>query len=105
MLAEEGYEVVNFCLKKEADQFSLNGIDIIIEKKGGYLSNYHHIYKIIKRTRPDVVLSNFSYVNPALLFGKLFGVKKNMVWFHSLNDQMEATKIDIFIKKNLSFRF
>ena len=98
-LVKEGHEVVNFCLKGVSKEFSLNGVDLIIKKKGGYISNYREIYNIIKHLRPDVVLSNFSYVNPALLFGKLFGVQRNMVWFHSLNEQMEASKLDIFIKK------
>src|SRR5690606_701454 len=35
----------------------------------------------------------------ALLFGKLLGVKRNMVWFHSLNEQMESSEMDILIKK------
>jgi glycosyltransferase involved in cell wall biosynthesis len=99
MLAEKGHTVVNFSLKNEKKEFIENNIEIVIPKRRGYLSNYYEIYKIIKRTKPDVVLSNFSYVNPALLFGKLFGVKKNMVWFHSLNEQMESTKMNIFIKK------
>lgn len=98
-LVKEGHEVVNFSLKGLRNKLSLDGIDLIIEKKGGYLSNYYEIYKFIKKSKPDVVLSNFSYVNPALLFGRLLGVKKNMVWFHSLNDQMEPTFRNIFIKK------
>ncbi len=98
-LVKEGHEVVNFCLKGASKEFSLHGVDLLIKKKGGYISNYRQIYSIIKHLRPDVVLSNFSYVNPALLFGKLFGVQRNVVWFHSLNEQMEASKLDIFIKK------
>ena len=47
------------------------------------------IDSIIKKEKPDVILSNFSYVNPALLCGKLFGIKKNMAWFHSLNEQKD----------------
>ena len=77
----------------------LDGVDIIIKKRGGYVSNYIQIYKIIKETKPDSILSNFSYVNPALLFGRLLDVKKNMVWFHSLNDQMASTKLNILIKR------
>ncbi|MFD2823338.1 glycosyltransferase family 4 protein [Lacinutrix iliipiscaria] len=98
-LAEKGHEVVNFSLKGAKKTFIKNDVEVCISKQGGYISNYFHIYKIIKRVKPDVVLSNFSYVNPALLFGKLFGVKKNMAWFHSLNEQMEPSKVDVFIKK------
>ena len=99
MLAANGHEIVNFALKGEKKEFERSGVSVIIDKKGGYLNNYQKIYKVIKRVKPQVVLSNFSYVNPALMMGRWFGVKKNMVWFHSLNDQMNPSVLDIFIKK------
>lgn len=98
-LSQRGHDVVNCSFKSEMKTYIQDGIKMVFYKKGGYVSNYFNTYKIIKKETPDVVLSNFSYVNPALLFGKLFRVKKNMVWFHSLNKQMQSTTKDIYIKK------
>lgn len=98
-LAEDRHEVHNFSLKSRAYQDANNQVLLSVEKKGGYLKNYYEVFKIIKALKPDVVLSNFSYVNPALLFGRLFKVQKNIVWFHSLNEQTNATAINIFIKR------
>jgi glycosyltransferase involved in cell wall biosynthesis len=98
-LTQEGNEVVSFSWKASVSERIIDGVKVVVKKKKGYLTNYHNVYSIIKKEKPDVVLSNFSYVNPALVFGKLFGVKKNMVWFHSLNEQMESSKTNVFIKK------
>lgn len=98
LLAADGHAVTCFCLKGKRQRFTRDGVTFHIEKKGGYLNNYGRIYAVLKEVRPELVLSNFSYVNPALLFGRWFGVKQNMVWFHSLNEQMEATRSNIAIK-------
>jgi len=98
-LKQEGHEVISFTWKNSKSERIIDGVKVIVKKKKGYLVNYRNVYTIIKRERPEVILSNFSYVNPALLFGKLFQVKKNMVWFHSLNAQMESSKLQVFIKK------
>lgn len=83
-LCSDGYEVVNFYLKHKKDYFVQNGVEIYGEKRGGFIHNYKAIYHIIKKTKPDVVISNFSYINPAILFGKLLGVKHNVAWFHTV---------------------
>ena len=98
-LFQDGYDVVNFSWKGKSSQLVIDNISITIKKKGTYWSNYYNILKLIKREKPDVILSNFSYANPSLLFGKIFGIKKNIVWFHSLNNQMSPSKTRIFIKK------
>lgn len=98
MLVKKGHQVKTFSLKRHDDYFEKEGIPIEIHKRRGYLSTYLQIYRLIKKDRPEIILSNFSYVNPSLLFGKLLGVRQNMVWFHSLNEQMEATWLNIFIK-------
>ena len=99
MLSAKGHEVTTFSLKRKGATLTKEGIDIVIKKRGGYISTYSQIFKFLKEKRPDVVLSNFSYVNPSLLFGKLLGVKKNMVWFHSLNKQMTPSWSNVFIKR------
>lgn len=96
---QEGHEVVSFSWKASVSEHIIDGVKVVVKRKQGYLTNYRNIYNIIKKEQPDVTLSNFSYVNPTLLFGKLFGVKKSMVWFHSLNEQMSSSKRNIFIKK------
>jgi glycosyltransferase involved in cell wall biosynthesis len=97
-LIREGHVVVSFSWKATVSERLIDGVKVIVKKKKGYLNSYIDVYTVIKREKPDVVLSNFSYVNPALLFGKLFGVKKSLVWFHSLNKQMESSKRNVFIK-------
>lgn len=99
LLVKDGYEVLNFCLKRSDFLEHKKGVLLQVEKRGGYLSNYFKVYKIIKSYRPEVIVSNFSYVNPALLFGRILGVKKNVAWFHSLQDQIEASKRQVIIKR------
>lgn len=99
-LAQDGHEVHNYSLKYRRHVENTNKVLLRVEKKGGYLKNYYQIFKIIRSVKPDAVLSNFSYVNPALLFGKIFGVNKNIVWFPSLNEQTGASLINVFIKRN-----
>lgn len=97
-LAQDGHEVHNFSLKSRKYVENENGVSLTVEKRGGYIKNYYEIFKIIKSVGPDVILSNFSYVNPALLFGRVLGVKHNMIWFHTLINQMNFTTSKIYIK-------
>ncbi len=99
MLSQIGHTVVNYAFKTKTQNFTIDNVEIIITKKAGYAKNYLNIYRLIKKVRPDVVISNFSYANPALLCGKILGVDQNIVWFHSLDKQMESTKLNITIKK------
>ncbi|WP_452227732.1 glycosyltransferase family 4 protein [Lacinutrix sp. MEBiC02404] len=98
-LVQEGHEVVSFSWKASVSDRIIDGVRVIVKRKKGYFNNYYNVYRIIKTEKPEVILSNFSYVNPALLFGKLFGVKKNIVWFHSLSEQLSSSKLQVFIKK------
>jgi glycosyltransferase involved in cell wall biosynthesis len=82
-LHKDGFEVSNFYLKHKKESFNKNGVSIYGENRGNLLSNYKAIYAIIKSTKPHVVISNFSYINPAILFGKLLGVSLNIAWFHT----------------------
>lgn len=98
-LQSEGFSVVNYALKQKAQSFVQDNVTVRIGQKGGYLANYYNIFNVIRSEKPDFILSNFSYVNPALLFGKILGVKKNIVWFHSLQKQMTPTWCNVFVKK------
>ena len=98
-LIENGFEVTNFFLKNRKERFSRHNITFIGEKRRGYLSNYYHTFKVIRQVKPDVIISNFSYVNPALLFGKLLGVKRNLCWFHTVYGHARPNKLKVFKKK------
>lgn len=45
-----------------------------------------------------MVISNFSYINPAILFGKLLGVKKNIAWFHTAYGHTKPSKLKVWNK-------
>ncbi len=97
-LTQDGHQIHNFSLKSRKYVEKENDVLLTVEKHGSYFKNYFEIFKIIKAVKPDVILSNFSYVNPALLFGKLLGVKHNMIWFHTLKKQMNFKPSNIYIK-------
>lgn len=98
-LVNDGFQVVNFSLKAKENSFVKNNVPVIIQQKGGYISNYFKIAKLVKQHKPDVILSNFSYDNPSLLFGALFGVKKRVIWQHSLIESMEPSWSNLVIKR------
>ena len=88
-----------YSFKKEEEYIKLDsGLEIQILKKGSKLSNYYKLFKVIKKERPNVIISSFSYVNPAILSGRLLGVKKNIIWFHTLSQQLNPQKGQLFLK-------
>ena len=97
-LKEEGYDVLNFCLKQKNNSFIHEGVPVHIKKNEGYFSNYYKIYRFIKKEKPDVVISNFSYINPAILAGKLLNVTYNIAWFHSAYGHTKPNFIKVFNK-------
>lgn len=100
-LVKDGHDVFVFCLKKNSGRQVKEGVQIIINKKGGFLHNYGEIFRFIKLNKPDVVISNFTYVSPSLIAGTLLGIKKNIVWSHTMKDQIPPRFLKNFIKKNL----
>jgi glycosyltransferase involved in cell wall biosynthesis len=97
-LVNRGHSVVNFAFKQTKSNFTLDGVEVIIEKKSNYYLNYYKICGLIYKQKPDIIISNFSYANPSLFFGKILGIKKNIVWFHTLKAQMHTKRSNIFIK-------
>lgn len=98
-LGQKGYEVKIISLKKKPKTFIVPpSLTVEILKKKDKLSNLLTVFKTIKREKPDVVISNFSYVNPAILSGRLLGVKKNIVWFHTLSQQLSPNQLQVLIK-------
>nr|WP_321223022.1 glycosyltransferase family 4 protein [uncultured Psychroserpens sp.] len=99
-LHNDNFEVYNFYLKHKKNYFEQDGVKVFGEKRGSLFSNYYHIYKIINKVRPDVIISNFSYINPAVLFGRLLGVSHNIAWFHTA---FGHTKPNLFKIKNKTY--
>ncbi|WP_339634543.1 glycosyltransferase family 4 protein [Bizionia echini] len=98
-LCTDGFEVFNFYLKHKKESFTQNNVQTFGEKRGNHLHNYRCIYQIISRTKPDIIISNFSYVNPALLFGRIFRVKRNIAWFHTVYGHGRPNKQKVFTKR------
>ncbi|REG87734.1 glycosyltransferase family 4 protein [Winogradskyella sediminis] len=98
-LSSSGHEVVIVSLKGVTASRAINSrFEIKIFKKRNKFSNYITIYKVLKKEKPDVVISNFSYVNPAVLASKLLSVSHNIIWFHTLKSQMNFKASNIYIK-------
>lgn len=95
---KDGYEVVNFYLKHREDYFVQKGVHIYGDKKQGYFNTYFKIYTFIKKEKPDVIISNFSYINPAILAGRLLGVKYNIAWFHTAYGHTKPSLIKVLNK-------
>jgi len=91
--------VVNFCLKQNKSQLEDNGVKIYIEKKRGYFYKYYKIFQVIKREKPDIIISNFGYVNPAILAGRILRVKSNIAWFHTAHGHTRPSFIKILNKR------
>lgn len=95
-LKEEGQQVLIFSLKKSVPTAIP---DIVkVDLKTNRIGDSIKIFNIIKSFKPEIIISSFSYVNPALLSGKLLGVKQNVVWFHTLTEQLNASRKQLFIK-------
>lgn len=96
-LQERGWNVLVFSFKKE-DGIIEKPFRIEIKKKQNHLKNGVEIYKAIQKYKPDFVVSNFSYVNAAVVSSRILGVKKNIVWFHTLSEQLNNSKFQMFRK-------
>lgn len=96
-LSERNWDVQIFSLKREASVIN-SPVPVIIKEKKGYLKNGYEIFKAVKDYKPDIIVSNFSYVNAAVISGKLLGVKKNIIWFHTLTRQINPNGFQITTK-------
>lgn len=99
LLSARGYEVKVISLKTEENYFRLDsGVEVHILRKRNKVLNYVTIFNFIQKEKPAVVISNFSYVNPVVLSSKLLGVQHNIIWFHTLKEQMDFRPLNIKIK-------
>ncbi len=101
MINQSKLEVTIFSLKNTTSQKSIDGIPVIISKKKNYLNNYYSFYKVVKQVKPDIIISNFNYVYPALLIGKYMGVKKNIAWFHTESSHTQPGLFNTLLKKQM----
>lgn len=98
-LVESGHTVIVYSYKSKPDEFVLkNGVKVCILKKQNKFLDYPRAFKIIKKEKPDVVVSNFSYVNSVVLASWFYKIKHNIVWVHSVKSAMNFTLKNIFIK-------
>lgn len=98
-LTQRGYVVTNFFLKHKKEHITKGDINIYGEKRKNIFLNYYNTYKIIKKVKPNIIISNFSYVNPALLFGYLSNVNRNICWFHTVYGHSKPNWIKVLNKK------
>lgn len=94
-----GNTVTVFSLKGKKSDEKVDSVKIQIRKKGSYLLNYYKMFKVIKAEQPDIIISNFSYVYPALLAGCLCKTSKNIAWFHTESTHTRPKFYNLFIKK------
>lgn len=93
-----GYEVEVWSMKNHTQSYIRNGVKYSIEKKGSKIYKLHRIFSVIKFSKPDIVISNFSYSNSALASSYLLGVKKNIVWMHTLSEQLNNNMFQRVLK-------
>lgn len=98
-LSQRGYEVTNFFLKHKKEHIKKGDVHIYGEKRKNFFLNYYSTYKIVKKIKPNIIISNFSYVNPALLFGYLLKVDRNICWFHTVYEHSRPNRLKVFNKK------
>ncbi|WP_417371551.1 glycosyltransferase family 4 protein [Gelidibacter japonicus] len=98
-LTECGHIINIVSLKESPDFLTItSNLTITILKKKNKWRDYISIFNLIKSQQPDVIISNFSYVNPSVLCGKLLGIKKNIVWFHTVTEAIKPNKKQILMK-------
>ncbi|MGC1472568.1 MAG: glycosyltransferase family 4 protein [Psychroserpens sp.] len=98
-LSLRGHRVHVICLKGIHQVIERpSGVTVVVHKRQSKAKNYVQIFRLVKHYKPDVAVSNFSYVNPVVLSSWILGVKNNIVWFHTLKNQMNFNSRQIFIK-------
>lgn len=101
-LSKLGHQVTIVSLKKEHKIYTIDpSVEIKIFKKNKRYYRYFTLLNVVRKESPDVVISNFSYVNPVVLASKLFGVKHNIIWFHTLKSQMNFKPPTVYIKSKV----
>ena len=98
-MAEKGHEVVLFSFKGSAAVKIKNDVRYVSVEKGNYLKNYSNIYRFLKQEQPSVIITNFNYLNPSILFAKLLGVGKIIAWQHTSTKHNKSSKRQIAIKR------
>ena len=100
-VAGQGHDVVVFSWKSISEKRNNKNVTYITSTKKGRFQQYYCIYSLIKSEQPTTIISNFSYVNPALVAAKFFKKINSIAWQHSLIAQTKASQRQIFIKRNV----
>lgn len=68
-------------------------------KRPTKLKDFLFVWKLIKKNKPQTMISNFGSVNLFLIVGFLLGVKQRIAWCHTLSAQVVNKPILRFRKK------
>ncbi|WP_228851089.1 glycosyltransferase family 4 protein [Aegicerativicinus sediminis] len=98
-LSTQENEIFIFSFKQNNGYSQNSNIHFYTKKKRGFISNYFQVFQIVKKIRPDVIIANFSYVNPAIISGYLFNTKTKIAWCDSLIKQSGANWLNNNIKR------
>lgn len=99
-LSERGNTVRIISIKDFKPKIITRSANLCIEiiTKGSGFNNFLSIFRKIKEEKPDVIISQFSFVNSTVLLGRICGIKKNIVWHHTLTEQLNPKRGQIFMK-------
>ncbi len=98
---QDGHKVSGFFLKNQKKDFIVNNVHYVGYEKGNYALNFWRIYRFIKTNKPDIIISNFGYINSALVAGKLLKVPKNIAWMHTGYQHHRPSKNWVRIKRKI----
>lgn len=68
-------------------------------KRPTKLADFFFLTNLIKRRKPEIMISNFSAVNIFLIAGYLFRVPHRVAWYHTLSTQLKKKSLLQFRKK------
>lgn len=90
-LAERGHRVV-MIIPKQAEKIENDKFQIIEWKsiRPTNLSDAIFLWKLIKKMRPDCIVSTFAAVNVCTLIGWLAGVSHRVVWYRTMSRALET---------------
>ncbi len=71
------------------------------DKRPVKLRDFVFLGKLIKKYRPNIILAHFSAVNVCVVCSKLFGIKNNYIYYHTL---IEQNSLDTTTDNKLGFK-
>lgn len=101
------HRVVIFTHSMEEHSLKLNG-QIEIKKwpspRPTRVTDFLYLVKMVRKYRPEIMISNFAAVNLFLFTGFLFKVPQRIAWYHTLYNQLKKNVILKF-RKRMIYKF